>query len=409
MAFLESTRFEFERAARDLDLGTELTRRLLVPRREVRTELTVPRDSGGFATFVGYRVQHDASRGPVKGGIRFSPQVDPDEVNALAALMTWKTAVMELPFGGGKGGIDCHAKHLSRPERQRLTRLFVEEMHDLISPDRDIPAPDLGTDAQTMAWIVDEYAKFHGWTPGVVTGKPVALGGSLGRESATGRGVRIATQQALASNGESLDGRTVVVQGFGNVGSWAARELAAQGAKVIAVSDVSGGVENPEGLDLDALVEHVEQTGGVGDFAGATNLRGDAVLTMPCDVLVPAAIEEQITKENVDQVSCRYLVEGANGPVTPEADEVLEKRGVVVVPDIYANAGGVTVSYFEWVQNNQQVHWSEATVHDRLQQRMAQAWDALRRETVSSGDPWLRRAAYRLGVARVAKATQLRS
>jgi glutamate dehydrogenase (NAD(P)+) len=408
MSFLDHTRFNFQQAAKDLGLGARMERRLLVPRREVRAELTLPLDSGEFATFTGFRVQHDDSRGPMKGGIRYSPHVEPGEVNALAALMTWKTAIVDLPYGGGKGGIDCNPRALSAAELQRLTRLFVQEMHDFIGVNKDIPAPDMGTDAQTMAWIADEYAKFHGWTPGVVTGKPVELGGSLGRGAATGRGVLIATTCLLEDRGEALTGKAVAIQGFGNVGSWAARLFAEQGARIVAVSDITGAIRNRDGLDVDALIAHVGATGGVSDFAGGDNFAGDALLFEPCDVLIPAALEEQITSDNVERLQCKLIVEGANGPTTPEADEALAVRNIPVIPDIFANAGGVTVSYFEWVQNIQQLRWSEERVNSELDRILREAWGALKREG-DGGRGGLRGAAYRLAIRRVAEATKLRS
>ncbi len=408
MGFLEHTRYNFQRAARELELGARLERSLLTPRRELRVELTLARDNGELGTFVGYRVQHDGSRGPMKGGIRFSPLVEPGEVTALATLMTWKTAVVGLPYGGAKGGIDCDPRELSRAELQRLTRTFVEELNDFIGPYKDVPAPDMGTNAQTMAWIVDEYAKFHGWAPGVVTGKPIALGGSVGRESATGRGVRIAAEHALAAASESLAGQTVAIQGFGNVGSWAARELAEAGAHIVAVSDVSGAVRNREGLDVARLVEHVADTGDVSGFDGGEAFPGNELLVEPCDILVPAALEDQITQDNAHRLACRYIVEGANGPTTPEADEVLESRDVVVVPDIFANAGGVTVSYFEWVQNLQQLSWEASRVRQELTSVLDRAWRSLLAESRSAGSS-LRSAAYRLAIRRVAEATALRS
>ena len=407
MTFLDATKYNFNRAAKALELGPRMQRRLTTPKREIKCELTLPLDNGEMATYIGFRVQHDNARGPMKGGIRYNPCVEPDEVNALASLMTWKTAVMELPYGGAKGGINCDPRQLSRGELQRLTRLFTEEMHEFIGPYSDVPAPDMGTNAQTMAWIVDEYAKFHGWTPAVITGKPLELGGSAGRDAATGRGVMFALMNALADRGETVSGKTVAIQGFGNVGSWAARLLDAEGASIVAVSDISGGMRNPEGLDVEALMAHVADTGGVVDFKGGENFPGSDLLTSKCDVLIPAAMEGVLTQENAASVEARVIVEGANGPTTPEADETFAKREIAVIPDIYANGGGVTVSYFEWAQNIQQYRWDEGRVNAELRKVMDNAWGTLREMGKRSTD--LRQAAFKLAIQRVASATILRS
>ncbi len=407
MSFLEGTRYNFDRAAKRLDLGPRLVRRLLTPKREIRAELTLPLDSGQMATFIGLRVQHDTARGPMKGGIRFHPRVDPDEVNALAALMTWKTAIMDLPYGGAKGGIDCDPRQLSRAELQRLTRLLVDELHEFIGPRSDIPAPDMGTNAQTMAWIVDQYAKYYGWSPAVVTGKPLELGGSRGREAATGRGILYALMNFLADEGEKVEGKRIAVQGFGNVGSWAARLLASHGAKIVAVSDVSGAVRTPDGLDTVRLARHVAETGGVAHFEGGDGFPADELLFEDCDVLIPAAVEGVLTQDNAAHVRAKVIVEGANGPTTPEADETFLRRGIPVIPDCYANGGGVTVSYFEWMQNTAQYRWDENRVNEELRQAMARAWANLRETAGASRD--LRLAAYQLAISRVAEATRLRS
>lgn len=407
MSFLEATKQNFQRAAKELDLGTRMTLRLETPKREVKTELTLPLDNGEMATFIGFRVQHDNARGPMKGGIRYDPRVDPDEVNALASLMTWKTAIMGLPYGGAKGGINCDPRQLSEAELQRLTRLFTDEIHDIIGPRYDIPAPDMGTNAQTMAWIVDHYDKYHGWTPGVITGKPLELGGSPGRASATGRGCMFALQSLLEDRKQDLAGKTIAIQGFGNVGSWAARLLARQGARIVAASDITGGIRNADGLDTEALHAHVRETRGVKDFAGGENFPGDELLTSPCDVLIPAAMEGVLTQDNAGSVQAKIIIEGANGPTTPEADEILRKNGVTVVPDFYANGGGVTVSYFEWVQNIQQYRWSEERVNSELKKVMAASWQAIKDMAQGSDD--LRLAAFKLAIQRVAKATALRS
>ena len=405
--FLDATKYNFTRAAKALDLGDRLTTRLVTPKRELKTELTVQLDNGEMETFVGFRVQHDNARGPMKGGLRYDLRVDPDEVNALASLMTWKCAIMGLPYGGGKGGVCCNPREMSRDELERVTRAFTDEIHDFIGVNVDVPAPDMGTDGQTMAWIVDQYAKYHGWTPGVITGKPVDLGGSLGRTEATGRGVMLALQAYLRDQGESVAGKSIAVQGFGNVGSWAARLLAQEGAKIVATSDITGGIRNPDGLDCEALAAHVAKTRGVKGFAGGEDFPGDELLTSPCDVLIPAALESVLTGENAGHVQAKIVVEGANGPTTPEADEVFLKNGVTVIPDFYANGGGVTVSYFEWVQNIQCYAWDEATVNAELAKRMNQSWADLKAEAKGSLD--LRQAAFQMAIKRVASVTRLRT
>jgi len=385
----------------------KLIRRLLTPKREVKVEITLPLDQAGeYVTYVGYRVQHDDSRGPMKGGLRYDSHVNPDEVGALAALMTWKTAVVGLPYGGAKGGVNIDPRQHSRAELQRVTRLFTAELQDFIGPRTDIPAPDMGTNAQTMAWILDEYSKYHGWQPAVITGKPLELGGSYGREAATGRGVMIALSEYLAQKGESLAGKTIAIQGFGNVGTFAALLLQQQGAKIIAVSDVTGGTRNPEGLDIPKLLEHVAATRGVFDFSGGENFPGTELLTSACDVLIPAAMESVINEVNASHIQAKIIVEAANGPVTPEADEILMRRGIELIPDVFANAGGVIVSYFEWTQNIQGYRWTEDEVNTRLLYMMKEAYAALRSD---NGAKSLRHAAFRLALRRVAEATLLRS
>jgi len=407
--FLEAAQYYFNRAAKELDLGSRTTRQLATPAREIKVECTLPLDDGEIATYIGYRVQHDNARGPHKGGIRYDPRVEPDEVNALAALMTWKTAVVNVPYGGGKGGVNCDPRQLSRGEQQRLTRLWTDGMADMIGPELDIPAPDMGTNAQTMAWIVDQYASRKGWKPGVVTGKPVELGGSPGRDAATGRGCLYALQSVLEDEKKDIKGTKVAIQGFGNVGSWAARLMAAEGAKIVAVSDITGAVRNPEGLDLEALMKHVAKTQGVANFAGGETFPGDEVLLEPCDVLVPAAIEGVLSQANAKDVQARIIVEGANGPTTPDADDTFVSRGIKVVPDVFANAGGVTVSYFEWVQNIQAYGWDEDQVNAELKKRMNRAYQDLTAQAKKTNAKDLRSAAFQLAVSRVAHATKLRS
>ncbi len=403
----EATNYYFNAAAKRLDLTQTMARRLNTPKREVKVECTISLDAGGTATFVGYRVQHDDARGPMKGGIRYHPEVDPDEVNALASLMTWKTAVVNLPFGGAKGGVSCDPRQLSALELQRLTRTFIEGIHDVIGPDKDIPAPDMGTNAKTMAWIADEYAKFSGWQPGVVTGKPLELGGSYGREAATGRGLVFALRNYFGDIGRAIAGAKLAVQGYGNVGAWFARLAADDGAVITAVSDVTGAVRNARGLDLRALDEHVAKTGGVRGFGAGEGFSADELLFEPCDVLVPAALGNVLHKENAAQVRAPVILEGANHPTDPEADEVFTKNNVVVLPDIYANAGGVTVSYFEWVQNIQRFRWEEQRVNSELEHVMGTAW----REMASHAKQYrvnFRDAAFALALGRVAAATELR-
>jgi glutamate dehydrogenase (NAD(P)+) len=403
----EATNFYFSSAAQRVGLSDTMARRLKTPKREVKVECTIALDSGTTATFVGFRVQHDDARGPMKGGIRFHPEVDPDEVNALASLMTWKTAVVDLPFGGAKGGVNCDPRSMSKPELQRLTRSFVQGIHDVIGPEKDIPAPDMGTNAPTMAWIADEYAKFYGWQPGVVTGKPIELGGSYGRDAATGRGLVIALENYFADVGRSVAGTRFVVQGYGNVGSWVARLLAQQGGIIVAISDVSGAVRNPRGIDLAQLDEHVKKSGELHGFQGAEAFPADQLLYEPCDVLVPAALGNVLRKDNAKDVRARVILEGANHPTDPEADAIFEKNEVIVLPDIYANAGGVTVSYFEWVQNIQRFRWDEARVNEELKQVMNKAWRSLAGHAKQYRCNF-RGAAFGLALGRVAAATELR-
>ncbi|KAE9451578.1 hypothetical protein C3L33_16517, partial [Rhododendron williamsianum] len=344
MNALAATTRNFRQASRILGLDSRIEKSLLIPFREIKVECTIPKDDGSLVSYIGFRVQHDNARGPMKGGIRYHPEVDPDEVNALAQLMTWKTAVADIPYGGAKGGIGCTPKELSTSELERLTRVFTQKIHDLIGVNVDVPAPDMGTNAQTMAWILDEYSKFHGHS------LAVDLGGSLGREAATGRGVVFATEALLAEHGKSIKGLTFSIQGFGNVGSWAARLIHERGGKVVAVSDITGAITNPSGIDIPNLVNHKEATGSLNNFDGGDAMDPDEVLVSECDVLIPCALGGVLNRENAGKVRAKFIVEAANHPTDPEADEILSKKGVIVLPDIYANSGGVTVSYFEWVQ-----------------------------------------------------------
>ncbi|WOK98930.1 glutamate dehydrogenase 2 [Canna indica] len=407
MNALAATSRNFRQAARILGLDSKLEKSLLIPFREIKVECTIPKDDGTLASYVGFRVQHDNARGPMKGGIRYHPEVDPDEVNALAQLMTWKTAVVDIPYGGAKGGIGCNPGELSKSELERLTRVFTQKIHDLIGIHTDVPAPDMGTNAQTMAWILDEYSKFHGHSPAVVTGKPIDLGGSLGREAATGRGVVYATKALLAEHGKSISGSTFIIQGFGNVGSWAAKILHEEGGKVIAIGDISGAIKNPNGIDIPALMKHKSEGGSVKDFKGADPLDKDELLVHECDVLIPSALGGVLNRENAADVKAKYIVEAANHPTDPEADEILSKKGVLILPDIYANAGGVTVSYFEWVQNIQGFMWDEDKVNMELQKYMTRSFSNLK-TMCKTHDCNLRMGAFTLGVNRVARATLLR-
>jgi glutamate dehydrogenase (NAD(P)+) len=351
---------------------------LLTPFRSVKVELVIESDVGELLHFVGYRIQHNRARGPLKGGLRYHPAVDEDEATALATLMTWKTAVVDIPYGGAKGGINCDPATLSVRELEALTRQFVERIKDVIGPTLDIPAPDVNTDGRIMGWIMDEYSKYAGFSPGVVTGKPLQLFGSPGREEATGRGVTVVLEEALAEQKRKLDGVTVAMQGFGNVGSHAARLMAARGAKIVAVGDHAGGVANAKGLDVEALASWTRMHRTVKGFTGGDAFDGREVLTWEADVLVPAALGDVLTRENAERVRAGMIVEGANAPTTPEADEIFQRRGITVVPDILANAGGVTVSYFEWAQNIQQFRWELDRVNGELDRVMRRAYADVR-------------------------------
>ncbi|MBS1784705.1 MAG: Glu/Leu/Phe/Val dehydrogenase [Acidobacteria bacterium] len=365
-------------AAQLYGLEDALFKVFMAPSRAMVVSLPVMMDDGRWEVFTGYRVQHNVARGPAKGGIRYHPGVTFDEVKALSAWMTWKCAVVDVPFGGGKGGIICDPSTMSAGELERLTRRYIAEIMDIIGPDRDVPAPDAGTNAQTMAWVLDTYSMHVRHTQNaVVTGKPLGIGGSLGRNEATGRGILIVAREAMQRLGKPLAGATVAVQGFGNVGSQSARLLHEAGARVVAVSDVHGAIKNERGLDIHALMKHVAETKGVSGFKGGEAMDMADLLLMPVDILVPAALENQITEENAPKILAKVIVEGANGPTTPDADPILLDNGVLVVPDILANAGGVTVSYFEWVQNRQGFYWREREVNERLVEYMTHAFGAV--------------------------------
>ena len=407
MKATEATNLNFHKAARLLGLNGWVTQQLITPYREVKVECSLVRDDGSIATYSGFRIQHDNSRGPMKGGVRYHPEVDPDEVNALASLMTWKTAVVGIPFGGAKGGIQVDPGKLSAAEVERLTRKFVSGIHDLIGDSVDIPAPDMNTNPQVMAWIMDEYAKFHGFRPGVVTGKPVELFGSLGRDEATGRGVMIATEEFLKTQGRNLSDASFVIQGFGNVGSHAARLFAQAGGRIVGIGDHTASYYDDKGLDVASALAHVRREKVLRGWDGASRVTQDALLVQACDVLVPAALGGVLTAAIAKEVRCGLVVEAANGPTLPDADEVFRQRGITVLPDIYANAGGVTVSYFEWVQNLQQFAWDEPRVRGELERVMRVAFAQLH-ETVRARKIDWRQAAFVVAIERVARATALR-
>ena len=399
---------EFEEAATRLNLDPGIWRILTSPRRQVTVSCPVLMDNGSIQVFTGYRVQYNSALGPGKGGIRFHPHVTLDEVTTLAAWMTWKCAVAHLPFGGAKGGVVCDPSRMSRREVEALTRRYVAEIVDLIGPEKDVPAPDVNTDAQTMAWVMDTYSMHVGHTEtAVVTGKPVEMGGSLGRRDATGRGVMIVTREAAAHLGLRLEELTVAIQGFGNVGSVAAALLARAGARVVAITDVDGGVYNAAGLDVPALLAWAAERRTVAGFPGADQLPPADLFGLDVDVLIPAALENQITLANVEGIRARILIEAANGPTEPRAHRRLHERGIFVVPDILANAGGVTASYFEWVQDRHGYFWTEAEVETRLEQKMCDAFATVLR-TASEHAVDLRTAAYMVAISRVAGVTRVR-
>ena len=399
---------QFGRAADFLQLDDDNRVRVLEPRRSLIVNFPVHMDDGTVHNLTGYRVQHTLVMGPTKGGLRYTPDVSLGECAALAMWMTWKCAVVGIPFGGAKGGVICNPKAMSMGELERLSRRFATEISVLMSPDRDIPAPDVNTNPQIMAWIMDTYSMHAGHSvAAVVTGKPLAVGGSEGRNDATGRGVLYCMEEALRRQGKSLEGLTVAIQGFGNVGSVAARLLQEAGAKVIAVSDRSGGVYSSRGLDVKSLIRHRQERGMLTDFRDTDSITNEELLELECDVLVPAAYENQITVVNAPRVKAKLIAEGANGPTTPEADAVLRDRGITVIPDILCNAGGVTVSYFEWVQDLQEFFWDEDDINQKLRRILVKAFDAVEQVQDHHGSD-LRTAAYIVGVQRVAEAIRTR-
>jgi glutamate dehydrogenase/leucine dehydrogenase len=404
----ESMMSRFDEAARILGLDEGSYNVLKSPQKSVIVSIPVTMDNGTVQVFEGFRVVHNANLGPSKGGIRYSMDVNLDEVKALAAWMTWKCAVVGIPYGGGKGGIKCDPRKLSKGELERLTRAYTDLMVDVFGPDKDIPAPDMGTGQQEMAWIMDEYSKLVGYSsPAVVTGKPLVLGGSLGRVEATGRGVMVSTRSALSKLGISPIGCTCAVQGFGNVGSISAKLLAMQGMKVLAISDVTGGYYNPEGIDIEAAIAYRDSNGGTLEGFKAERISNEQLLELDVTVLVPAAMENQITAENADRIKAKVIVEGANGPTVANADEILNKKGIMVVPDILANAGGVTVSYFEWVQNRLGYFWTEERVNRRADRVMKTAFEAVYAASQKYNIS-MRIAAYVVSIGKVAEVEKLR-
>ena len=394
-------------AATTLKLDDGLMSFLLTPDRQLRVEIPIIRDNGKLQVFIGYRIQHNDSRGPFKGGLRYHPEVTDSEVSALASLMTWKTAIVDIPFGGAKGGIQVDTKTLSLLELERLTRRFTDVIDPIIGPNIDIPAPDVATNEQTMAWIMDQYSRRHGYTPAIVTGKPISLGGSEGRGAATGLGVAFATREACQSFGIDLKGARVVIQGFGKVGTHTAISLRDMGAKIIGISDESGGAVNTRGIDLAEALRLQAANGSIRGLQDGISVSNAELLATECDVLIPAALEDVFTEQNADTVKTKLIVEGANAPTTFEADQIFERRGIHIVPDILANAGGVTVSYFEWVQNLQQFRWELSEVNQRLERRMVQGYHAIKAKAEEHRTT-LRRGAFLLALDRVAEATRLR-
>ena len=407
MSPFEAATYFFHRSAARLKLDDDMRDVLGSSYRELAVQVPVRMDDGAMKVFRGYRIQHNGARGPYKGGVRFHPSADLDEVRALAALMTWKNALIDVPFGGAKGGVQCDPREMSDDEVQRLTRRFTQMISYIIGVNRDIPAPDMGTNAQTMAWMMDAFGQKNGHTPGIVTGKPVEMGGSPGREEATGHGVVICAQEVAKRNKMEFGDAKIAVQGFGNVGFWAVAIAADIGAKVVAVSDIGGGTYNPDGLDLEKLVKHQDESESVTDFPGGEEVSNEKLLEVDCDILIPAAIHGVINTENATDIKAKMVVEAANGPTTPAADDILNDRGVIVVPDILANSGGVTVSYFEWVQNIQQFRWELDQVNLELKKKMTRATDSVCRRAKSDKTP-LRDAAFDIAVERVARAAELR-
>ncbi len=407
MRAFEAVGMYFQHAADQLQLADSMRTLLVTPRREVQVQIPIEMDNGELRSFIGYRVQHNRARGPMKGGLRYHHEVDLDEVRSLASLMTWKTAVVNIPYGGAKGGVTVDASKLSARELQRMTRKFIDEIHDMIGPDEDIPAPDLGTDHRVMAWIMDQYNKYHGFNPGVVTGKPVEYYGIPGREEATGRGVGLLTVKLLSRLGRKTVGARIAIQGFGNVGSHAAKFLSETECKIVAISDSTGAYYRANGIDIRGALHHtLSHDRLLRDYNEAEHITNAELLELDVDVLIPAAIGNVITAENAPRIKAHTIVEGANAPVHPDADTIFDRAGITVLPDILANAGGVTVSYFEWAQNRQFYRWNLDRVRQELDKTLSAAfeetWDLAKERKVS-----LRTAAFMLGIERVARATTL--
>jgi glutamate dehydrogenase (NAD(P)+) len=408
MSNLDIVRFYFDRAVERLELPEDIRVVFWEPYREVTVQIPVKLSDGKVHVFSGYRIQHNGARGPYKGGIRFHPEVDVDEVRALASLMTWKTAVANVPFGGAKGGVNCPADQLEPSEVQQITRSFMDKIEKVLGPTRDIPAPDVNTNAQVMGWMMDEYGKLHGHTPAICTGKPIALEGSYGREQATGRGCVYMFREAAPQIGLTPSETTFVVQGYGNVGSWAARIMQQLGCKMVGASDATGAIRSDAGIDAEELNKHIfVEEGQLTEFAGAEVISPDDLLAIDCDVLIPAALGGMIHEGNADRINCRMIIEGANSPTTPAADQILMDKEVYVIPDVMANAGGVVCSYFEWVQNLQHFRWAEREVNDKLGGIMRKAYRDVsgraKEEKIS-----LRDAAYLVGIERVVEASRTR-
>ena len=406
MTSYETACYYFDQAAERMGLSKNMQTLLLTPEREVKVQVAVERDNGEISTFIGFRIQHNSTRGPMKGGLRFHHEVDADEMLALATLMTWKTAIVNIPYGGAKGGVALNVRELSPGELERVTRKFVDKIHDMVGPDKDIPAPDMGTNAQVMAWIMNQYEKYHGYNPACVTGKPLELHGADGREEATGRGVVTLTVEFLKRMKQEIRGTSVAIQGFGNVGSHMARFLDELGAKIVCVTDALGGVWNPDGLDIPRLLLYAKDHVGVKGFPDAEPITNQELFAAEVDVLIPAALGSVLTAKNAGDVRAKYIIEAANNPTDPQADEIFEKRGITILPDVLANSGGVTVSYFEWVQNRQHFKWELSRVRQELDRilvdSLGKVWQIAEDKKVS-----LRVAAYLLGIGRVGRATVL--
>jgi glutamate dehydrogenase (NAD(P)+) len=407
MTAYEEVNWQYNKAAELLGIPEQHKAIMRNCYRELKVQITLHRDDGSLMELFGFRVQHNGARGPYKGGIRYHPSVDMDEVRALASLMTWKTAVVNIPYGGAKGGVNCDPKQMSEKELQDLTRTFTRKIDMALGPYRDIPAPDVNTNAKVMAWLMDEYGRKHGYTPAIVTGKPVNLGGSKGRESATGLGVYYTTRHACGDFEIPLSGARVVIQGFGNVGSWAAKYLHDAGAKIIAIADADGAVKNDRGLDIPALLAWAKDKKTVAGFPNADVMNKDRIFATECDILIPAALNGVITETNVGEINAKLVVEGANNPINPHADHILAEKGIPVIPDILANAGGVTVSYFEWTQNLQQFYWEENEIQQKLERVMERAYAEVS-EMMKKRKVLMRQAAFMVAIQRVYDAVLLR-